>query len=352
MLYFVIFYLLQDVKNDVKISSKNLYIHGMLNLFIFLLHNLFKKQWKWWVQEKAIWFMPYVLMILFLNYFSKKFFKNRLNLIFGLILMGLLCLYEYTSTIESLYRISLFDIHLSYLLFLIGIIIFIIYSFKKKRLDLLIIPISLYAFGLMKETPQWRYLLILFNYQYTLLIPFTQQICKICVEKSKFTNWSLLHQSIIILFLNEPFYQFVVGREEKFSIDAHPMAGRVGMLSHQAHPSFNAFQMGFEKWHLFLLFGIYLWNILFYNSIEEDENNYKKNDSIILIYDEKWRDYTADLIISIITLFFLNAECFLQLQLCFISMNHAFQECVIYLIIAAIYGAMFTGFYLFSLLNL
>lgn len=314
--------------------------------------------------------------------------RNLGHFIVSCIMLILLVLFELTSSnrndsqeikdaLQKYY--VLFNFHILYFAFMVIAVLYMVYCFllapgrssSQRRSHSLkaVIPVTIYAFALMRDTPHARFLTLMFNFQYLhLLGPFLASLSELSasafshimstsnrIHNKQKMYLNLLQQAGVLYVINHFFFWFVTAREEKFNIDAHPFAGAVGMLSHQAHPSFNAFQMAFEKWHCLALFAVYVHCALVgsfvthvnmgdtENQQQKTEEELKKkrrkdsSDKPLPAQIAQGYQHISNLFSSMLTLMLFNAHWFLQLLLCYISMNHGFQESVMYL---TVIGAM------------
>jgi hypothetical protein len=400
-----------DIKREHILDiSKKLILHSLMDMTWFALFNLFKSQWKRGVDNQYFFYLPYVSLIVFilmtsnvriadllkpLRWIKKLITRNRhhqateistndiiaelkkdyVHLVVSFILLAFMLLFEMTSVKETAPReekakyivyYNVFALHRYYAIFLPLTFLYFIVTmiFSTKNLDRLIVPATLYAFAIMRDTPHARVVLIATNLQYhLLLVPAIQKISALAAENRKSNEssklvitdksstssnnlsiahgWDTLQQAITLLLVNEPLFQFIIGKEEKLNVDAHPFAGAIGMRSHQEYPSFNAFQMGFEKWHPMLIFALFMWSI----AHKLPKIDFITRRAIPVIDRRALKSHIVDLILSISALLLFNANTFLQLQLCFISMSHPFEDCVVYLFVVAANGCLFTLFH-------
>jgi hypothetical protein len=396
----------------IDVGKKFLY-HTLIDMTWFMLFTLLRSQWKVAFDQPELFYIPYILMVAFIilssnisitgilllpfrivrkiigkplqnNQNQKMQTKDYVHLFISISLFLLLILFEITSAkgksdLEEkeryiiFYRAFGFHIFFAVFLALIAIYFFVILLFCTNDLDRLIVPATLYAFAIMRDIPYGRILTLALNLQYfLLLVPMMQKVNSLSAAQRRQFNrnassqqteklasrslstayaWDFLQLALTLFFLNQPFYQFVVGKEEKLNVDAHPFAGAVGMRSHQEYPSFNAFQMAYEKWHTILIFALFLWKVIFKNT---DENAAPKNvlspRKVDQNANEKEEDkvYIIDMILTQCALMLFNANLFLQLLLCFISMNHPFEDSVVYLIVVSVIGASFITFILIT----
>ncbi|KAL9652332.1 hypothetical protein ABK040_011989 [Willaertia magna] len=371
-----------------------LFIFLVIDMTFFMLYNLLRRQWKWGMDNMATIPFQYFTLIYFVCEFSgynlfsnilggllfvvKKILRspttpskggnnNLFHFLCCVAMMIVLFLFEFTSVretadqLEKAKYIHYYTIAGFHIYFLIFIIMLFVYScfvilFNPKRLDRLVIPALLYAFALMRDTPHGRVVTLIQNIQYYyFMVPAFYLINNLCArvkrqdkgfnnstnspqfeeEETKLHYFDVLQLSIVMFFINHFMYGFHIGKEERLDVDAHPMAGAIGMKSHQQHPNFNAFQMGYEKWHMCLMFTLYFWSIV------HKERGGPKVDKETKDAD---RYYITDIILSNYLLLLINAHVFLNLMLCFISMDHGFQETVVYLIVISVCGSLFSVF--------
>jgi hypothetical protein len=313
---------------------------------------------------------------------NKSKWKCYIHLFASLILFSLSILFEMTSVKATASKeekenyikyYTFFGFHKYYAHFLFSAFLYFLMTatLDSKNLEHLITPLLLYAFAIMRDTPHSRVVLIVTTLQYYfLLVPIIQRVAllrylkfkpsipiksedkdaKHCLDQNQGSYyWSLFSQALILLLINEPMFQFVICKEERLNIDAHPMAGAIGMRSHQEYPSFNAFQIAFEKWHPLLIFTLFLWIIVYkpqWNRATPDL--FKAKDKRNSPDRKHYRQYLTDMILSIYALLLFNANMFLQLLLCFISMTHPFEECIVYLIVISVVGCAFTVFHILT----
>ncbi|KAG2383489.1 hypothetical protein C9374_004160 [Naegleria lovaniensis] len=393
-----------NTKSDKEKPSENfsligwkMFIFCIIDMTFFALYNLFRRQWKWGMEY--ILPLQYFALIHFVCDFcgysvfglitssalyvirkirrstpvptKKSASKNSwFHFFYCFAMMMLLFLFEYTSVRETapqeqkalyVHYYTIAGFHIYYLAFLIMAIVYtcFVLLFNPKRLDRLLVPAILYAFALMRDTPYGRVVTLLQNIQYCyFLVPAyiiaNKYCCKVKKEDKGYSSnansphfeeeetkhhfFDLLQLVMSVFFLNHFMYGFHVGKEERLDVDAHPMAGAVGMKSHQQHPNFNAFQMGYERWHMALICTLYFWSVL---HREKDDTHFTKSEQESKDAD---RYYVTDVILNTFTLMVLNAHVFVNLMLCYITMDHAFQETIVYLIVIAVSATLFTGF--------
>jgi heme/copper-type cytochrome/quinol oxidase subunit 4 len=140
------------------------------------------------------------------------------------------------SKTELFYQYGYLEIHLIYIIFVIQILLYILYLFliNNSRMELMLFPFTAYAFIILTESPISRFYLLLFHLQYNdFVLPILHKINGLFfsfsksvyanpkVEKSfEFIYPFLLHLVAQVYFISFPFFQFIIGLEEKFSIDA------------------------------------------------------------------------------------------------------------------------------------
>lgn len=450
LLALVVFYLLFRVgvtsderdKRNVLRTGRQFLMHTLVDITWFTLFTLFRKQWKYLFEVKAFSLVPYGLLALYILISSnvtitsilllpfrlvRKILRRPLvtpqsqstvqpqrdyvNLVVSFLLLAILIAFELTSAkgtdkrAEKEKYIKYYNLggfHFLFALFLAVNFTYFVATLLMgtQHLDRLVIPVTMYAFAIMRDTPHGRFLTTILNLQYyLLLVPLVQKVnifasmhrrqvkrklknqpeSSIVLAISNSHAWDLLQQALVLFALNQPLYQFVVGKEEKLNVDAHPFAGAIGMRSHQEYPSFNAFQMAFEKWHTIALFTLFLWKMV-HKTPEDDmdttgvaaatttttstamttttadvhqsspqlSKSATPQRKLRLSHSDREQDktYITDLVVTTNALLLFNANGFLQLMLCFIGMNHPFEDSVVYLIVMSLMGALFTLFHL------
>lgn len=381
-------------RDNFSLIGWKLFIFCMIDVVLFTLYNLFRRQWKWGMDHFSMLPFQYLVLIYFIFDFcgynlmsligsgflfilrkvlrranpvqGKAPKKNLFHFIYCTVMMCLLFLFEYTSVRETasqeqkalyvqFYTIAGFHIYfLGFLIMAFAYMCFIV-LFNPKRLDRLIVPSLLYAFALMRDTPNGRVVTMLQNIQYFyFLVPayilVNKFSCQVKRRDKGFSNagnsptfeeeetkqhfFDLLQIAMSLFFMNHFMYGFHIGKEERLDVDAHPMAGAVGMKSHQQHPNFNAFQMGYERWHMVLMSGLYFWSVLY----REREDGLTKSEKESKEAD---RYYCTDIILTNFTVMLFNAHVFVNLMLCYITMDHAFQETIVYLIVISVSATLF-----------
>jgi uncharacterized membrane protein YqjE len=391
-------------------AGKKLLIHALIDMSIFMLFTLFRKQWKWLFDDPLFFYVPYGMLLIFVLNSSnislasillipfriiRRILKKPLpatpardkrdlvHLIVSIVLCVVLVLFELTSVKSTadneakkkyIRYYSFFGFHIYYALFMVANMIYFIVTLfiNTNDLDRLVVPTVLYAFAIMRDTPHGRVLTLTSSFGYLLfLVPMIQRVNRLAALNRRYKRkkiaqqteksvvfsistahaFDMLQQALALFLLNEPLFQFVVGKEEKLNVDAHPFAGAVGMRSHQEYPSFNAFQMGFEKWHPILLFALFTWKIVHKTALPSPTATStadKKAPQLTLSERDEQVTYDADLLLTTQAIMLFNSNAFLQLMLCFIGMNHPFEDSVVYLVVISVIGATFCAFHLLT----
>ena len=389
-----------SIENSSKYSNclNSLYWSAFIDTILYFLYFTLNRETKAFFERKSLinTFLQYILFFYLLMSISGITLKSMFQKIFQKItgkestnenlgdfkgffisfyLFSIFLFFELTRRVDKMYDFLL-QMHIIYILFLLSCLTYIFYLiiFNSKRIDYIIVPFIIFAFGLMSETYYRRWLLIIFNFQFNnLLIPACNQLWKICYEKSKIVKekatllyedqyFSLLQQALVLLLISQPSFQFIFGQEDKFSIDAHPTAGGTGMKSHQTHPGFNAFQMAFEKWYLVFGFGFYLWKAVFNpnsksSSSQSSQQLQKKDLESNMIYvpppfDYSNIDYVTDIIVLVMAFVLTNSKIWIEMVLVYITFDHAFQESVIVTIVQGVLATVFVAAYVISRFDL
>jgi len=243
-----------------------------------------------------------------------------------------------------------------------GVGLTVYYFINPKMILDASVPLLLVFFLLFSDSLVCRVILLAFSYQFmTFLLPILQyarnhmastylayhedvstkgKVERLShsdfVARKKLVIASTVFQSFMVYSLNQVFFTFVVGFEDRVNLDVHPYAGKIGVKNWDRYPIVSAFLMVFHKYGLFVVWLIYDWKTLQLPLVVYKPAKKAWNHTV----DQKYREWFANQPTLTFLLYFAQLNLGMLMMWMMITQFHGEQQAVCLLVLVGILGML------------